>query len=934
MKTRHLTSEDDPTLLGLVPGTAAEGEPGAARTIQSIAWALPYDETEGAFSAVYVIQDGTILDQTGPSMLEPVMQQLAIYDRPHGHYVVEGCRVTGLGANAGGQEFSIEQGEANISGFKRTRHAAIRLSEQEIWDEGAVPGETHTYPGGASYTFKVNQPPISMINSILITKEKTVMVTRGSIANGVDGLPDSSVTQIMNIPGYTQGVDYQRMGDAVDWGLPGNEPTVGTSYECTYRYRTIIQANSYTHDEITVSGGATGGDVIVAYTTRLPRIDRIGLREDGSAVYIKGVSARANPVPPIVPSDVLQLATVSNNWIERPVVENDAIRSVPYGEIWRYFNRIIDMDRLVQQERLKNDIDSREPVAKKGMFVDAFENDTMRDAGIEQSAAVGNGIFQLAIVPTVHRVQMFNPVTLDFTEEVIAVQDLKTACTKINPYANFTQLPGTMDIDPAVDFWTVQQTEWLSPETINLNMGQTSNRRTPLRVTTEENKLIDQRSEQAEFLREIPVEFNISGFGAGEILDLLTFDAISVLPAGGLTADVDGRIQGTFTIPANVTAGTKTISAEGRGGSQANAFFTGMGTINIDVMRRVTTIRTWTFVDADPQAQMFAVPEPRQMIGVDFHLCQIGDQNKGLLIEQVTIDNGYPTTEVMAQSTVSMVGAVEGWKHARYRLPVTTQSDRKFAFVIKTDDNEHSVSLAKLGEFDQDQQKFVSSHPYVIGPRFSSVNAETWSAHQDEALTFRLIAAKYTSTTKTVDLGTIDLDQCSDLQIRAVVELPSPACSVVFEVERTNGTIYKLLPYQLLELTEYITETVKLRAILTGTSKLSPILFAPIELISGTIKTEATYVSRAMALGTNVRVSAYLKTFIPGGATFKMEYSIEGGAFVSLPVAEVEQLAFPMWSEQKFQASNLSGQNIRLKIIATGGPSSRIAAGDFGAGIF
>jgi hypothetical protein len=65
-----------------------------------------------------------------------------------------------------------------------------------------------------------------------------------------------------------------------------------------------------------------------------------------------------------------------------------------------------------------------------------------------------------------------------------------------------------------------------------------------------------------------------------------------------------------------------------------------------------------------------------------------------------------------------------------------------------------------------------------------------------------------------------------------------------------------------------------------------------------------------------------------------MEYSIEGGAFVSLPVAEVEQLAFPMWSEQKFQASNLSGQNIRLKIIATGGPSSRIAAGDFGAGIF
>ncbi|WP_375643886.1 hypothetical protein, partial [Bartonella sp. AP83NXGY] len=84
--------------------------------------------------------------------------------------------------------------------------------------------------------------------------------------------------------------------------------------------------------------------------------------------------------------------------------------------------------------------------------------------------------------------------------------------------------------------------------------------------------------------------------------------------------------------------------------------------------------------------------------------------------------------------------------------------------------------------FDKDSQRYVSSHPYVTGPRFSSVNAQSWSAHQDEALAFRVLAARYRQTEKMVDLGTFDLVDCSDLQVRAAVELPSSDCSVIFEI--------------------------------------------------------------------------------------------------------------------------------------------------------
>lgn len=49
LQTRWITHEDDPTLLGMVPGSLAEGEPGAAREIQGLIWALESDAQDGDF---------------------------------------------------------------------------------------------------------------------------------------------------------------------------------------------------------------------------------------------------------------------------------------------------------------------------------------------------------------------------------------------------------------------------------------------------------------------------------------------------------------------------------------------------------------------------------------------------------------------------------------------------------------------------------------------------------------------------------------------------------------------------------------------------------------------------------------------------------------------------------------------------------------------
>ncbi|XAI96344.1 hypothetical protein [Microcystis phage Mae-JY30] len=946
--TEWIDHEDDPTLVGLVDGSLAQGEPGAARERVSLSWALIGDGGAGEFVPVYLMVDGTIIDQTPPPSLDGINQAIAIYDRgAHGSYVVSGCRVTALGKIGASQAFSIEEGEANINGFKRTRYEALRHLQEEDCDIEEVAGEVKTWPAGAgAQTFTVNLPPIAAVNSVLVTKEVTDTITRGGTAGGSDALGNNSVTQIIEVKQggttYTVTTDYVRTGDAIDWSPAGAEPATGSSYTVKYRYLALVTPTSFTDTTITLpAGGVEGTNVIIGYDWKLPRIDVLCLNETGRVAYVKGISARRNPLPPAVPPSLLPLAEIANNWSEKPAVVNSGIRSVPYAELWRFLGRIIDHERLIQLERIKSGIDAREPVAKKGLFVDPFTSDFYRDEGVVQTASVGDGVLELAITPTFFFGTLTEPVMLNYTEEVIIEQDLKTGCMKVNPYQNFNPMPAGLKISPAADYWEVAQTQWASPATVEFNRGIRRDNG-PLVVSSEATQVVDQRQQQATFLRQIAVAFVIEGMGVGEILETLTFDGIDVKPEGEQTADANGEITGSFVIPSNIPAGAKIIEATGQGGSRASATFVGQGVITTTVLRRVTTIERWerprvvqerTVSGVDPLAQTFTPPEARQLVGIDFHICAVGEQTNALLVHQVSVEVGIPTQDVVAEAFVSMVGAETGWKSARYNLPVLTRPDRESAVVIKTDDADHSLSIATVGDFDADRQSFVAAQPYTTGVLLSSSNASTWTPHQNDDLTFRLVAAKFGPLTKTVSLGSFDLVNCSDLQVRADVELPSPDCSVVFEIVRADNSVIRLLPYQVLQLTEYVTETVQLRAILSGTEKLSPVLFPPVVLVAGEIATSGTYVTRAFKLGSAVKLTSYIKANLPSGSTLAMEYDQADGDWQTLPFIANELLSDPRWIEKKYEQTGITATEGRIRITITGGPAARPLLGDFGAAV-
>jgi len=603
---------------------------------------------------------------------------------------------------------------------------------------------------------------------------------------------------------------------------------------------------------------------------------------------------------------------------------------------------------LTALNRLKQEMDSREPVAKNGSFVDPCVDDRYRDQGVAQTAAVFGGSIQLAIDVTVHPIAMAAPIMLPGVEEIIIQQPLRTGCVPINPYANFEPLPAQLEISPQTDFWTDNYTVWTSD--VTREISGTTGRNT---VTTE---IVDQRSEVLEFLRQIPINYTIRGFGPGEVLELLAFDNLIITPEPALVANGSGVISGSFTIPANVVAGSKFLYALGASGAEGWAEFVGLGKINTTTMRRIVTTeitppplnpvpvftgsnpdlpqnvtrpRPRRIPEKDPQAQSFAPAEPRHITGVDIKLCAIGNRANGLSVELVPVRDGDPTKDTVAAVPVPLGTAVVGaWLPARWRGAPFRPADELSAFVIKTADNTHAISIADLGGFDQDNQRWVSANPYTVGNRHSSSNALSWDHHQGSDITFRLWAMRFTANTRVVTLGTVALVDCSDLKIRATVDVPTADCSFYFEVVRAGGEVLRLAPDQNHEFAEYVTETVTVRAVLKGTPTVSPTLFPGVQVLSGKLRSTGDYVTRVFKFGTAIDLITRYKARLPAGSVLAISYDKADLTWIPMSAPSIEQLN-DGWVERKHEDSGITAVNGgRIKIVLSGTPAARPSVAD------
>ena len=536
-KERTLTELEDPELRDPAVGTRNYQEAGAARLQYITNWGYQAEgitsdnEEAGKFYTIYNVEKGVLVQKAPAPQLDSVSTALARYDNEsNGSYVVNGMEVTCLMADDEEQIFSVNEGKAHVNGQEVGLPHSSRSVFQNEYDVQRVESDPYIFEPDAlgKMTIHLNYTPLAEIITIDITAEKRVNLTHGSYSGALDPIPSTAVLDIIQIKQgsttYIKGTDYKLTAGQVDWSLSGAEPSPGSSYEIIYRHRTQVTPTNVTDTSIDISGAVDGSMVLVTYTWKMPRYDIITIDAEGIIRRIKGLAHPWTPIVPKAPSGQLVLAQVYQNWTgnTKPKVTNNAIRVVQMADIEAMKNMIKDLYYLIAQLELKNDVNANDPTAKKGVFVDPFFDDDMRDQGIEQTAAIIDGKLVLPIATEVYDFAKDQQVyMLPYELEAVISQELQTGSMKINPYCAFDPIAADLTITLNVDFWTEIQTDWLSAITnVYSSTGSSS--------SSSAEQLVSSSTKNAEYMRQQTPKFVVEGMKPGERIQKLTFNGIEI----------------------------------------------------------------------------------------------------------------------------------------------------------------------------------------------------------------------------------------------------------------------------------------------------------------------------------------------------------------------------------------------------------------------
>lgn len=934
--TRIVTELEDPNLREPAVGVRNYQEPGAGRLQETIAWgwegAGTSDGQPGDFHAVYALDNGILENRRQPPVLDGVIASLARYDYDaNGHYVTEGLGVRFLSTDAQEHIFSVAEGRANIDGFKVERSQSQRLRLPIDPDLQRVSSEPQVFndSGDGSMVVTINRPPLAQVLDIKVTQQKTETVAHGAFTGSRDVLTEPTVVAVLEIKQggttYVQGTDYKVVGDEIDWSPGGAEPAPGSSYQVTYQYIASITPTELTDTGFKVAGVVQGSTMYIDYQWKLPRVDVLALTADGQVERIKGISQVRNPVAPTVPASRLALAEIAYDWKQdsTPEVRNIAIRTIKVSELTAMQRQIADLYDLMALERLRVDANIREPAAKKGLFVDNFLDDDLRDQGAAQTGAIVAGVLTLPITASAqHAKDNGNAlITLDYTLTPVIEQLARTGSMKINPYQAFEPVPARVTLNPAVDQFTVTNTTWASDVTERLITG--SGVLEQVVETRRSEQVLTSSSEEAQFLRSLNVAYRVEGFGPSEALAALRFDGIGIAQPAGTAANASGILTGTFQIPQAIPAGAKLVEFLGAGGSYGSATYVGRGQIVTETRRRIltTVVRRW-----DPLAQTFTLPERRTIGGLELWFTTKGGAAP-VIVQIRETQVGLPTTTVLTEGRLAAADIKTDGNPTRITLdPVALEANREYAIVVLTDDANHAVSVAELGKYDP-RTGWVTAQPYQIGVLLSSSNGITWTPHQTQDLTFRLLGCRFTQQSKTISLGQYTVTNLSDLMALAGVERPAAGTDVQFLATDAQGRTYTLSEGQGLALSEKISGNLAVSAKLTGTETASPILYPGTQLVFGTLEAAGDYLSRAIPAAATFNVSVTFDALTPGTSSVSVQAeSGTPGSFQALSLSSGVEVGNG-WVERTYKATSLVGvgadRTTRVKLALSGNPQHR-----------
>jgi hypothetical protein len=609
----------DPLLRDPAPLTRNYDSPGAQRLKIDACWAHSLDSGVGEFFAIYDVYDGIVSPKEAPPQIDAVSMAIQKYDQDStgGTYSVSGLVATSVSqASDSTITFRVGKGSARINGRSIDLVADRSYTFDAAPDLKLISSEPHLSATDSIQRIDTDFSPVSAVTLVSITEQKTVTMIHGVVTGASDLLPDTSVLSLISVSQggttYTVTTDYLLTSGSVNWSPAGAEPAPGSSYSVTYQYIHSVAPTSMDSTGFSVTGAVTGTLVMATYQYKVPRIDRLCINASGVAALIRGTPSVDFPNPPSVPKGQLLLATIRQSWTGSIVPVSDGVRMVSMETLNSVNTRLDRMVALIAKSRLESNIAGRDASLKKSIFVDPFFDDSMRDAGVYQTAAVFGGLMTLPIYLTARYFasDVSAPTTLPPVIGYGVTQDAKTSTMKVNPYDSFSPIPAKITLSPSVDQMTYSTESWTSNVTsrvvVQLPYGSSAGAQSSETIATVSSSL-----SADQVIRPQYINFALDGFGAGETLSELSFDNLSIATLNGssvattLVADSAGHITGQFRIPQNIAVGTKQVQFLGSGGSYGVAYFAAASWQENKTLQRVVTEYVYQF---DPPPVV--VPDP------------------------------------------------------------------------------------------------------------------------------------------------------------------------------------------------------------------------------------------------------------------------------------------------------------------------------------
>lgn len=390
-----------------------------------------------------------------------------------------------------------------------------------------------------------------------------------------------------------------------------------------------------------------------------------------------------------------------------------------------------------------------------------------------------------------------------------------------------------------------------------------------------------------------------------------------------LVADDSGKIKGKSTVPSNVPVGTKLVQFIGNKGNDGEATYTGRGIITTEERRRVTVITdirrnetTVVLTRFDPLAQTFTLSESRHIGGIDLWFSNRGAKRVVVQIRDTSL--GMPTQTVLAEGSIMPTSINTNGTATRLTWqPVWCEAGHEYAIVLLTDDADAAVRVAELGKYDATHARWVTSQPYQVGVLISSSNASTWTPHQNRDLTFRLLGARFTENTRTVDLGSVTATSISDLIALANVERVASDTDVQFTLTEQDGTEHKLSDDLPIALRARVTGPLSVKALLSGSALRSPVLYPGIQIVLGNMSETADYVTRAITADSNSKVSITYEALMTGTADVKVYIQKADGTWQLVDLTNGKAVG-DSWVERTHIISSFSATETRVKLVLSG----------------